>query len=65
MAGQKCTLLGGSMITYNCLSHILCSATGHPIIVDLLLRNGAKIDSVNKIGRTAAQLGGFVGQWLV
>ena len=30
-------------------------------MVDLLLRSGAKIDVVNKIGKTAAQLGGFVG----
>ena len=34
---------------------------GHSRVVDLLLRSRAKIDVVNKIGKTAAQLGGFVG----
>ena len=36
---------------------------GRSEVVDLLLRNGARSDAVNKIGKTAAQLGGFVGRY--
>ena len=43
---------------YNYIKYVF---TGHPKIVDLLLRSGAKVDIVNSVGRTAAQLGGFVG----
>ena len=35
---------------------------GHPGMVELFLRAGARTSAVNNVGKTAAQLGAFVGQ---
>lgn len=40
---------------------MFATISGHEDVVQLLLDHGARPDVVNKINRTAAQMGGFVG----
>ena len=40
---------------------MFATIAGHTQIVRLFLNHGAKTDTVNRVNRTAAQMGGFVG----
>ena len=40
---------------------MFATITGSVPVVQLLLENGANVDKTNNVNRTAAQMGGFVG----
>ena len=42
---------------------MMFSVSGHPRVVQLLLENGARTSMQNRVNKTAAQMGAFVGRF--
>ena len=49
---------------WNCKFILYCIQTGNTEVTRLMLESGARTDTVNSVGRNAAQMAGFVGNVL-